>query len=35
MGLIILILKLEESSPGCHVEIFISRPTYDILLFNY
>ena len=26
-GLIILILKLQESSPGCHTDLFISRLT--------
>ena len=34
-GLIILILKPQENSPGCHVDLFISRLTYNIFLFNY
>ena len=33
--LIILILKLQENSPGCHEDLFISRLTYNIFLFNY
>ena len=34
-GLIILILKLQENSPGCHGDLFISRLVYNIFLFNY
>ena len=34
-GFIILILKLQENSPGCHVDLFISRLTYNIFLFSY
>ena len=33
--LIILILKLQENSPRYHADLFISRPTYNIFLFNY
>ena len=35
MGLIVLILKLQENSPGCHADLFISRLTYNIFLLNY
>ena len=31
----ILTLKLQENSPRCHADLFISRLTYDIFLFNY
>ena len=34
-GLIILILKLQENSLGCHADLFISSLTYHIFLFNY
>ena len=33
--LIILILKLQKNSLGCHADLFISRLTYNIFLFNY
>ena len=35
MGLIILILKPQENSLGCHADLFISRLTYNMFLFNY
>ena len=35
MGLIVLILKLQENSPGCQADLFISRLTYNIFLLNY
>ena len=34
-GLIILILKFQETSPGCLADLFISRLIYNIFLFNY
>ena len=34
-GLMILILKLQKDSPGCHAHLFISRLTCKIFLFNY
>ena len=34
MGHLILILKLQESSPGCPADVFIFRLTYQIFLFN-
>ena len=33
--LLILILKLTENSPGCLANLFVSRLTYDLFLFNY
>ena len=35
MGLIILILKLQEISLGYHADIFIFMLTYNIFLFDY
>ena len=34
-GLIILILRLQKISPGCHARLFISRLTCNIFLFSY
>ena len=34
-GIIILILKLQEKDPGCYADLFISRLTYNIFLFDY
>ena len=33
--LIILTLKIQENSPGCHEDLLISRLTWNIFLFSY